>query len=135
MQVRQISVVSLERDGQLDPIFGQRLLSSAMAQLVELRELSIMLGRKSAQEKVASFLAMLAEKAGVAGEKSAAFDIPMSRNDIADFLGLTVETVSRKLSCLRQQGVIKLPHVYKAVVLDMERLRDLADCMERFSVN
>jgi CRP/FNR family transcriptional regulator len=69
----------------------------------------VTLGRKTAAEKVASFLLLIATHLDpeTVGEKRR-FELPLSRADIADFLGLTVETVSRQLSKLRTDGVISI---------------------------
>jgi CRP/FNR family transcriptional regulator len=55
-------------------------------------------------------------------------DIVMSRTDIADHLGLTIETVSRAFTKLRRQGIIALPHPQRLEILDVDALRELADC-------
>ncbi len=67
------------------------------------------LGRKTAAEKVASFLLLIATHLDpeAVGEKRQ-FDLPLSRADIADFLGLTIETVSRQMSKLKADGVISI---------------------------
>jgi CRP/FNR family transcriptional regulator len=67
----------------------------------------LLLGRKCATEKVASFLIMIADQQARSGADE--LDLPMTRSDIADYLGLTIETVSRTLSKLRQEGLIALP--------------------------
>ena len=64
----------------------------------------LMLGRHSAVERLASFLADLAERLGA----DDAFDLPMSRQDMADYLGLTIETVSRTLTQLQADGLIDI---------------------------
>jgi len=80
------------------------LLALTTRALERARAQMLLLGRKSAHEKVATFLLDMAER--TAGE---AVDLPMSRTDIADYLGLTIETVSRTLSRFERQGAIGLP--------------------------
>jgi CRP/FNR family nitrogen fixation transcriptional regulator len=82
----------------------------------------VMLLMKSAPERMASLLLTLAEQAAEDG----AVDLPMPRRDIADYLGLTIETVSRVLSDLQAEGVIALPTSHRVVLRDrtaLERLR------------
>lgn len=99
-------------------------LAAAQQQLV-------LLGRKTALERLATFLLGLANRAEqVTGKPAALVRLPMSRSDIADFLGLTKETVSRVLSALRRQRVIRLQEVDKVEILDREALARLAECAE-----
>jgi CRP/FNR family nitrogen fixation transcriptional regulator len=83
---------------------GWGLWRLAMDELARSQEHVLTLGRRSASERVASFLLSLAERLG-AGD---AVDVPMSRQDIADYLGLTIETVSRTLTQLQMDGVLEL---------------------------
>ena len=81
-----------------------------------------MLGRKTAIEKIATFLIDLADRSPDGDH----VDLPMSRTDIADYLGLTIETVSRSLTQLERQGIIGLPAHRRSIVLrdkrELERL-------------
>lgn len=105
------------------PDLGEKLLQSAADQLAEMHDHAVMLGCKSAIEKVTSFLLVLAKRRADGEE----IHLPMTRTDIADYLGLTVETVSRNLTKLRLQGVIDLPEAHTVLIRDMGRLNDLAD--------
>jgi CRP/FNR family nitrogen fixation transcriptional regulator len=79
-------------------------------------------GRKSALEKIATFLLDLSARLSENGQ----LDLPMSRIDIADHLGLTIETVSRTLTQLERQQVIELPAHRRSIVLrDRAALRRL----------
>lgn len=82
------------------------VLQRALRALDRSREKSIILGRKSAQERVASFLATMAERIGAPQSGGCVLDLPMSRRDIADSLGLTIETVSRQFGELRDLGLL-----------------------------
>lgn len=110
-----------------EPEFGNTLLRFAAAEMNNMQDHFIMLGRKSATEKVASFLVTLLDRVGETRGGKSYFSLPMSRSDIADFLGLTIETVSRTLTKLRVEGVIALPKKHRVCVCEPKRLRQLAE--------
>jgi CRP/FNR family transcriptional regulator len=110
-----------------EPEFGKQLLKFAAAEMNNMQEHFIMLGRKSATEKVASFLTALLDRVGEKKECRTCFNLPMSRSDIADFLGLTIETISRTLTKLREEGIIELPNKHRVCVCKPQTLRDLAE--------
>jgi len=83
------------------------------------------LGRQSAKERVASFLLYLVEHMGC--EEEDLIDAPMSRNDIADYLGLTNETVCRVLSELKRERVIESPNAHQFILLNADSLHALAE--------
>jgi CRP/FNR family transcriptional regulator len=119
-----------ERMLQMEPDFEHRLLEQTLTQLDDARSWMVTLGRKTAQEKVASFLVLLANNLGrmnVSGSNMVAFTLPLKRADIADFLGLTIETVSRQMTRLRKDKLIDIQRNLDVTVLDMPRLKDLAD--------
>jgi CRP/FNR family transcriptional regulator len=113
------------------PALEHRLMQQTLRELDEARDWMVTLGRKTAQEKVASFLYLIAThadpNAGPAGdgEGSVAFDLPLTRLDIADFLGLTIETVSRQLTRLRQTDVIRITNTRHVEIPDLARLETL----------
>ena len=78
----------------------------------------LMLGRRSAIERVAGLLLDIAERTNARAE----LDVPMSRQDMADYLGLTIETVSRTLTSLQDEGLIALPSVRHVVLKDRRAL-------------
>jgi CRP/FNR family transcriptional regulator, anaerobic regulatory protein len=90
------------------PNLEQRLLAMASHELAAAQDQMVLLGRKSARERVVSFILMLSNSAARHGRPSDPVFLPMSRSDIADYLGLTIETVSRTLTRLRKQGLIEL---------------------------
>ncbi len=102
------------------PALEKELLSRASSELAAAQEQMLLLGRKSAKERVASFLLALARRHPGAG--AAPVPLPMSRYDIADYLGLTIETVSRELQAARASGVIDLPDRHHFRVVDRQRL-------------
>ncbi len=90
------------------PSLEQRLLEMTLDELDAAREWLLLLGRKTAREKVASFLCIVARRTGQSAEPGEMrFQIPLSREDMADYLGLTIETVSRQISSLKKEGVIE----------------------------
>ncbi|MBM6583607.1 helix-turn-helix domain-containing protein [Microvirga sp. BT689] len=104
-----------------DTLLAQEMTMGMMRSLVRAQNHMLLLGRKSALEKIATFLLDMAER--TAGKD--ALDLPMSRTDIADHLGLTIETVSRSFTQLERQGAIELPsarHVVLANKTALERL-------------
>jgi CRP/FNR family nitrogen fixation transcriptional regulator len=85
----------------------------------------IMLGRQTAKERVASFLLQLAERAQAGNGSS--IEIPMGRQDMADYLGLTIETVCRAISDLKRTKVISVPDRHHIVLRDADMLQAIAD--------
>ncbi|MBX9946930.1 MAG: helix-turn-helix domain-containing protein [Reyranella sp.] len=96
-----------------DAALGRQVVSSMMRSLERAQDHMLLLGRKTAQEKVASFLLDMAERMSGDGH----FELPMQRSDIADHLGLTIETVSRTLTQFAREGVIELAAASRSVVL------------------
>lgn len=103
-----------------------RLLEMTMDELEAARQWMTVLGRKTAREKVASFLAVIAgRKAFLTPDgrrTNLAFDLPLTREGIADYLGLTIETISRQFSGLKKDGVIELEGARHVRVPDYEAL-------------
>lgn len=89
------------------------------------------MGRKTAREKIASLLSIIARRDATlhlnAGKDGPiVFDLPLTREAMADYLGLTLETVSRQISALKKDGVIALEGKRHVTVPDMERLLEEA---------
>jgi CRP/FNR family transcriptional regulator len=97
-------------------------------QLESAHEHAFALGRRTAMERVASFLHELSQS-GCPKSSARTLKLPMTRSDIADFLGLTLETVSRAFSRLKSVGVIGLPSTHEVEIKDEERLKALAGLM------
>ena len=112
------------------PHIAHRLLEMTLDELDAAREWMLVLGRKTAREKIASLLAIIARRDAVlsnnATVKSLAFDLPLTREAMSDYLGLTLETVSRQMSALKKDGVIILEGKRRVQVPDMYRLMDEA---------
>lgn len=90
-----------------EPGVLRHLLDFTTISLRRCREKAIALGRKTASERIAVFLLGMAERIGVEQDERFSLDLPMSRREIAESLGLTIETVSRELTKLREDGAIE----------------------------
>ena len=110
------------------PELEHRLLQQTLKELDEAREWMLTLGRKTATEKVASFLYLIARNIDpeAGAEKNVIFEMPLTRADIADFLGLTIETVSRQLTRLRKAGVIEIENNRHVAVPSLARLQRMS---------
>ena len=122
-----------ERLMQRFPELQTRLLAHTLDELDASHEWTLLLGRKNATERVATFLVMIARRAqdlgcqGAGEEDSAAFLLPLARADIADFLGLTTESVSRQITKMKRGGVIRLNGNREVEVPSVSELMTLAD--------
>jgi len=105
-----------------DKTLSLELLNFAMHGMAKAQEHSLLLGRRGAMEKVAGFLLTWVNS----GSNQKTITLAMTRQDIADYLGLTIETVSRTLSQLERDQVIDLPSARQIQLRNLERLEDLA---------
>jgi CRP/FNR family transcriptional regulator, nitrogen fixation regulation protein len=103
-----------------DPVIGRELFALTGRELRRVQG-RVLLLVKSAQERVASFLLEMAERAGAGNT----VELPMSRQDIADYLGLTIETVSRTLTGLESAATIEVPTSRRIVLRDRSTLSRL----------
>ena len=110
------------------PHIAQRLLEMTLDELDAAREWMLLLGRKTAREKIASLLAILARRDTGLKAKAAkgpiSFDLPLTREEMADYLGLTLETVSRQMNALKRDGVVELAEKRRIVVPNFDRLAE-----------
>ena len=104
------------------PHIAHRMVEMALDELDAAREWMVLLGRKTAQEKIASFLEMLARRSGHPDQSNHSVDLPLTRDEIANFLGLTLETVSRQMSAFRKNCIIEFLDRRHFRILDMEAL-------------
>jgi len=116
------------------PALEDRLLEVAQNDLVSAQEQMLLLGRKTARERLASFLVARAYD-GAACRKAGTpaltrLQLEMTRGDIADYLGLTIETVSRSFSKLRADRLIAIPTPPEIVLLDLPALTAIAAAEE-----
>lgn len=114
---------ALRSTASAEPI--DELLALAMTSLVRAQDHMLTLACQGAIERVASFLLEMAGRQHAAGDS--VVDLPMTRTDIADYLGMTMETVSRAFSKLRRQGVICLPDTHRVEIVRCDELRACRD--------
>ena len=106
------------------PELERRLLALASNELAAAQEHIVLLGRKNARERLASFLLALGRKSEEDPAPDGYLSIPMTRADIADYLGLTIETISRVLAQFKEERLIDLPRPHQFRVLDLDRLKE-----------
>ena len=124
--VSDCTVIAYRRRGLETMVFqddrlGRWFFSHAMTCMELAREHSLLLGRGSAAQKISAFLLEFARREHC----DSTVELAMSRQDIADYLGLTIETVSRTLSQLERDGTIALPAARRVVLKDRRALRAL----------
>lgn len=112
----------------VQPRLERRLYALAAHELAAARKQLVLLGRKTASERLASFILMLADRStGLAGDEDDIVTLPMSRTDIADYLGLRIETVSRELTALKTSQLIRLLGTHELRILDRAALQALSE--------
>ncbi|MDB6176542.1 Crp/Fnr family transcriptional regulator [Paracoccus sp. Z330] len=108
------------------PHLSQRLLEMTMDELDAAREWMLLLGRKTAREKIASFIAIIARRQAsgspVPMNGQIEIELPLTREAMADYLGLTLETVSRQINALKREGVVELSGKRHVTLPDFARL-------------
>lgn len=102
--------------------FAQSVLSLALRRFAHVQKHILLLGRLGASEKMARFLVDLMDRQG----SDDVINLPMQRSDIADYLGITFETVSRVLRVLKDRGIIRLNTISQIEVLDEDSLLEMA---------
>lgn len=121
--VLRLPRAATERLVEEDPALARHLRDEMLKNLDAAQHRLLLLGRMTASERVAAFLVEMAERA----EAGRRVDLPMSRCDIADYLGLTVETVCRVLSDFKRRRLIAAPNAHRIELLDREALCAIAD--------
>jgi CRP/FNR family transcriptional regulator, anaerobic regulatory protein len=113
------------------PELEHKLLRRTLDELDRSREWMLLLGKKTATERIATLLLEMSSRLGEAGcsadqTELNEFELPLDRQQMGDVLGLTIETVSRQLSRLKADGVIVLPDRRMVAINDRRRLQDLS---------
>lgn len=116
-----------DEEVERDPVLQKFMLGQVTEELRTAQRQLVLLGRKSAIEKVASFLLEFGSPADAGCANGPCIAIPMTRVDIADHLGLTHETVCRAFAQMRKEGVISIPDPHLIEVRDRESLEDIAE--------
>lgn len=126
-RLRCLPVSELRNVISQNPKLGLELYEAIACELGATRELLMSVSHRTAQERIAGFLLALSQRNARRGEDATTIVLPMTRTDIADFLGLTIETVSRTISKLRAEGIIELEHCILVTVRDIDRLVEIAE--------
>lgn len=106
------------------PHVSQRLLEIALDELDAARDWMLLLGRKTAREKIATFVEMMVRRQHIdgLGLNTEPLVLPLTRDEISNYLGLTLETVSRQLNALKKEGVLQFVDRRRFEVVDMAAL-------------
>ncbi|MCT6855118.1 MULTISPECIES: Crp/Fnr family transcriptional regulator [unclassified Bombella] len=126
---------SIDRLIERFPRLRGRLQKEASSELVKMQSRLMLLGRKTARERLATFLMEQARPCCVYGkvwcneDGPVTLSLPMSRTDIADYLGLTIETVSRTFSTFKKEGLISIKGASSVTLLAVGSLNNLANGM------
>ena len=149
-QLRLLSWSTVQHSARHDAALGLRLYEAISNELAAAHDLLLTTGQRSAAERVAAFLLAMSRRAvtpraysacvravsfllafsrrsGRNGQDPCDFELPMTRADIGDFLGLTIETVSRTFTKLRHRGIIDLAQSARVLLVDTEALEELAE--------
>ncbi len=125
-RVRCLPVQALHDIIRLDARVGLKLYEAVSHELLAARDLLFTVSQRTATERLAGFLIALSHRNARRGEDARDIVLPMTRADIADFLGLTIETVSRTFTKFRIEGLIDLEQCVLVTIKDAEALTELA---------
>jgi CRP/FNR family transcriptional regulator len=126
-RVRCVTTISLRHAAASDPELGLKLYEAMARELAATRDLMLTTGQRSACERVAAFVLALSRRNERSGHDPRVIELPMTRADIGDFLGLTIETVSRTFSKFKATKLVDLPRSNEVRILDVAQLRKLAE--------
>ncbi len=125
-RLRRLPAGALHEVARHNPQIGMQLYRALSDQLLAARDLLLTVGQRNATERLAALLLALSRRNERNGANAGRIALAMTRADIADFLSLTVETVSRTFTKLRQSGIIELAHSSLVVIKDRPALEQLA---------
>lgn len=124
--VRSIPIATLHNVAASDAKLGRKLYEALSQELLAAREHLFTVSQCTASERVATFLMALSRRNDRRGGNPVELVLPMTRSDIADFLGLTIETVSRTFSRFRADRLIAIEHCILVTLIDVEGLAAVA---------
>jgi len=126
-EVCRIPRLKFEEMLQRFPQMQRRFLAACTRELALTQDQLVTIGRRQADQRVAAFLLSLREAARRRGDEDDLLDMPMTRAEIGDLLGLALETVSRSFSALRRRCLVREPAQHKIELLDIAGLIQLAN--------
>lgn len=126
-RIRCIPMAALQQEAREDARLGLRLYEAVSRELRATRDLLFTVSQRTATERVASFLLALSQRNERNGDDPLEYVLPMTRNDIADYLGLTIETVSRTFTKLRSEGIIEVTQSVLVTITNFAALEQFAD--------
>ncbi|MQX38025.1 Crp/Fnr family transcriptional regulator [Roseospira navarrensis] len=127
IEVCRLPMQRLNDLSETAPEVQHRIMLRMTAKLAQFHNHVLLLGRKTARERVATFLLSLSDRARRRGDPPSPLALPMGRADIADYIGLTVETVSRTMTAFKRDGLIDLPTPNHIDICRAEALRAVSD--------
>jgi CRP/FNR family transcriptional regulator len=126
-RLRCLPIAALHQSASRDATLAFKLYEALTRELAATRDLMLITGQRSAMERVVGFLLAFSRRNERNGFDPASIELPMTRADIGDFLGLTIETVSRTFTKLKAMGLIELPQSNRVKLTDIDELENLAE--------
>jgi CRP/FNR family transcriptional regulator len=126
-RVSCVPLATLRRAAGQDPKLAMDLYEALARENSAMREHLVCVGQRSATERLVTFLLAISKRNGTASRDSDTIELPMTRADIGDFLGLTIETVSRTFSKLKSQRFIEINQGTTIRILNRDKLESLAE--------
>lgn len=126
-KIRCLSAAGVHEAARRSPHIGAKLYEALASELSAARELLFTVSQRTATERVASFLVALSRRNERRGEDANEIVLPMTRSDIADFLGLTIETVSRTFTKFRTLGLVGLEQSILVTIKEPAALAQMAE--------
>ncbi|MGE8942202.1 helix-turn-helix domain-containing protein [Leptospira interrogans] len=126
-RLRSLPLTMLRQATANNPALCLKLYEALSRELAATRDLMLTTGQRSAMERLTGFLLALSRRNARNGLDAARFDLPMTRTDIGDFLGLTIETVSRTFTKLKKMGLIELPRCNEVKLLEVDQIERMAN--------